>query len=772
MQQDHQVIASQERHLNDYLAVILRRWKIALAVFLIVFLGVAYYTLRIKPVYEASTTLLVEGGGKLNLGLGLTTDLTTNAGPAVETRVEIIKSRSIAEQVTRRLNLNWQPSESSKGLDFNLAEFSETANRAGYKVELTGPDSFAVKDLQGRVVGEGRVGVPMKGDGVGLLLSNLRGKRGDGFKLQPVPLEGVVGGLMSGIKGKEIGTTGIIRLTFADTDAVRARTILNTFAQVYLENTLDSKSREASKSLEFLEQQLVRVQKDLETTENNLHTYKNAEDIFSLDTEAQLILEKLTAIDQQRSELDLKRKQVEFNVASLRDSIRKGKSYYPIDREGAGLADRIDDRAVQKKKLQTEFTNAHPAVSSVQEEIDELQTRYLDFYDANIRNLANQQGAVLKRQFSVEGELRGLPLKERELVRLMRLNKINETIYMFLVQKHEEARIAKAGTVSNVSVIDAAITPRTPIKPNKQKNILLGFLIGAMLAMGSALFAEYLDDTIKDAEDAKRAVGLPLLAVIPYISRRKMPREGAVLTTLLEPKSPVAEAFRSLRTSLHFSAVNRDKKVILLTSTFPGEGKSTVSANLANTLSQSGAQVLIIDCDLRRSTLHEKFGHSKVPGLAELLTGDATFSTARHNLGIRGLDLISAGTTPPNPSELLGSEAMRKFIEGHRENYDHIIIDAPPVLAVTDAPVLTAMCDMVLVVMEAGRVPLKAAKRMREMLATVQAPVSGLVINDKSRLGESYGYYGRDGYGYCDSDSGNNGKPWWKRIVKKTGSKG
>ena len=181
---------------------------------------------------------------------------------------------------------------------------------------------------------------------------------------------------------------------------------------------------------------------------------------------------------------------------------------------------------------------------------------------------------------------------------------------------------------------------------------------------------------------------------------------------------------------------------------------------------------------MRRSSLHEKFGHSKTPGLTEILTGDAAFDKAKHNTGIPGLDLISAGTTPPNPSELLGSDAMRRFLLAQRENYDFIIIDAPPVLAVTDAPVLATISDIVILIMEAGRVPLKAAQHVRETLATLQASVAGLIINDKTGKGESYGYYGSryyrygKGYGYGYGYGQDYGYGYYsdeeKRPIRKT----
>jgi tyrosine-protein kinase Etk/Wzc len=194
---------------------------------------------------------------------------------------------------------------------------------------------------------------------------------------------------------------------------------------------------------------------------------------------------------------------------------------------------------------------------------------------------------------------------------------------------------------------------------------------------------------------------------------------------------------------------------LLVTSTFPGEGKSTVSTNLSCILSQTGARVVVVDCDLRRSTLHEKFALKKEPGLTNLLAGDSPLEQVIKHTPIPNLDFISAGVTPPNPAELLGSREMADLVAVLRSKYDTVLIDAPPVLAVTDAPLLTAVADLVMVVIEAGRVPVKAARQMRETLLSVSAPVAGMIINDKSGKGrEGYGYgsyggkYGYYGYGY------------------------
>jgi tyrosine-protein kinase Etk/Wzc len=227
-----------------------------------------------------------------------------------------------------------------------------------------------------------------------------------------------------------------------------------------------------------------------------------------------------------------------------------------------------------------------------------------------------------------------------------------------------------------------------------------------------------------------------------------------------DPKSTASEAFRALRTALHFSSLKKQKQVMLITSSFSGEGKSTIACNLAITLAHTGVRVLIIDCDLRRSTLHTQFGFERGEGLTELLAGDLLPSAALKPTSIEGLDLLRAGTIPPNPAELLGSEMMGRFIEEMRAIYAYIIIDAPPVLAVTDAPVLSALADLVLIVLETGKVPAKAAKRTKETLLAVSAPLAGIVISDRKFQSAGYGYGYRFGYGY--GLEAEQTKPWWK----------
>ena len=698
----------EEINIFEYIAVILRRRKTFAWGFLTVFILAILYTFLMKPVYEASSMLHVKDEKSKAGILGELSLSTTNP---VNTEIEILKSRTNAENVVQRLHLNWGISKKSEGLTFSLLEFKSDAEEPKYKIELTGAETYKVTDDDGKTVGEGKSGVLMQKEGFRLLLDNIKGEVGNSFRVELLSADQIVQKLREEIKASEAGRlTSIIKVSYQNTDPVLARDVVNTLVQSYLEQSVGFKSEEAGRAVGFVEEQLDALRGELDKAEKNLQTYKSASGVMMLDSEAEALIQQIAQKEKASAELE-----------------------------------------VQKRALLTEYTDAHPAV----------------------RNINRQQEAIRKQLASYEAHIKTMPQAERDLAKLTRISKVNADIYTFLLQKHEEARIAQASTLSNINIVDPAITPEKPVKPKKKQYLLLGLLLALGLGIGLAFLQEYLDDTIKSADEAKRVMGFPLLAIIPHISAFEGQNKSAknMIITQHEPKSAVSEAFRALRTSLHFSGINKENKIILITSSFPQEGKSIVSSNLSSVIAQTKARVLIIDCDLRRSSLHEKFGHSKTPGLSEILTGDITFAKAIHDTGIDGLDLISAGTNPPNPSELLGSEAMRQLITTQRKNYDYIVIDAPPVMAVSDAPVLTSVCDLVVLVVEAGRVPIKIAQRMREMLSTIKAPVAGIVFNDKSGKGETYEYYGSRyygkgyGYGYYSDENGNGKNK--SSIIKK-----
>lgn len=749
-----------EIHLQDYINVILRRKTTFAAAFLAVVAAVLLYTFAVPPSYESTATLFVKDDkGKV----GQMGDLLLNAAAPVDSELEILKSRSNAEKVVARLHLNRNIDRRSDGMGFRLLEFDSTAKEPVYRVQLMDGASYRLKDDDGNLVGEGRSGVLLRGKGVTLLLDDLRGKSGDSFRVALLPFNKTVTELRKRIKAVEVGKkTNVISVTYRDRDPGMARDVVNALVQAYLDQGVAIKAEEATRTIGFVEEQLQGIREELERAEQNLETYKSATGVIHLDNEAASLIKTLTDAERRKTEATLQRKQVEFALDSLKNARSRGGIYSPAllrdDPLVAGMASRLAELEVQKKGLLSESTESHPAVRAVQAQIDEIQRKIQSTYETSLKSIGSQEQEISREISGHDAQLKRLPVAERDLARLMRLSKVNADIYTFLLQKHEEARIAKASTISNINVVDPAIAADEPVSPKKRKNLLLGVIVGFMAGIGLCFFREYLDDTLKDPEHVKRTLALPILTVIPFISGSDADT-GMVSHRM--PRSPASEAFRLLRTGLHFCGVRKVKKVILVTSTFPGEGKSTVASNLAITLVQSGAKVLVVDCDLRRPTLHEKFDQPRGTGLSEVLVGDIAAANAIRPTSIEGLHLLQSGAHPPNPAELLGSEAMDRFVAEMRELYGHVILDAPPILAVTDAPLLTQISDLVVLVLEAGRVPLKAALRTREMLFAAAAPVAGIVVSDKDANATAYGYGYGYGYGYASEQEGK--KPWWRR---------
>lgn len=767
---------SEEVHLQDYFNVLYRRRRFALATFLTIVALVALYTFMSRPVFEASATLHVQDekvkGGDLLGDLGLSRE------NPIETEVEILKSRTNAEEVVRRLNLNWQVEDLDDDLSFSLLEFDSQAEEPEYRITVTGPERFTVRGKGWEKPLPGEVGKPFRENQVVLLFDELAGPSGAGFDLFLRPFNNTVRSLRSQVQASEVGKgTNIIRLSYQHTDPRRASQIVNTLATVYLDRNVVLKTEEARKSVEFIEQQLEEVRGLLDAAEQSLQDFKRDTGIVRLDTEAEQLIERLTRADTEKNAVKLALRQAEFAIRALEEAIREGKAYAPSslldDPVLAELARELARLEVERRGLMTEFTSDHPKVREVSSQIAAAQKRMLATYRSLQRGLSLSVRDLEQEIEQFEQELKKLPEAEQQLVRLTRLATVNADIYTFLLQKHEEARIARAATISSINIIDPAIVPDQPVKPNKKKNLLLALIVGAMAGIGIAFFIEYLDDTVKDAETAKKILGVPMLSVIPFIGLKEENGEGATgeikrtLITHLEPRSAAAEAFRTLRTGIHFSTLDEDHRVLLVTSSFPGEGKTTVSANLAETMAKTGSRVLLVGCDLRRPSLHTIFDRPRSPGLTEVLIGDVEIDAAVHKTGINHLDFISAGLTPPNPAELVGSSRMANILDQLKSEYDTILLDAPPLLAVTDAALLSEFADQAIVVLEAGRVQVRALQRVKELLGTLQVKVAGLVLNDKSGKGmEYYSYYrdryskyGYGRYGYYSSGYGQESQP-------------
>jgi tyrosine-protein kinase Etk/Wzc len=743
------MISEEGVHLLDYVNVVLRRWKIALLVFVLVAGGVAVKTYLTRPVYEAYATLEVRKNPKG----GMLKGLLIEEDNSLAADIELLSSRSMAEEVVRRLHLDWHVVDPPEGIKVTVKELKLPWEAHSFILELTASDAYRLLTPGGETAVAGKSGELVVAGNARLQLEVEGGRAGDRLRLERLPLHQVAGEVIRDIRAVEAGRgTNILRLSFQSTDPARARDIVNTLAQVYRDQSVAAKTREAGKTVDFINNQLDSLKTTLDQTEQALQEYKIESGLATLGPEGTSLVEKLVGLEQQKADLTLARKRLELAVRTVRQAMRDGQAVNLPRTEGVPLAQelgaRLTELQAEKKTLLTEFTPAHPAVISVDQQIRKTREALLTAYEAGLENLELEVRDLDSKIAGYDRQLGEIPKAELELAKRTRVNQVNAELYTFLLQKQQETRIAQASTLSNVEIIDPAFTPRKPVKPNKKKDLALGLVLGLMLGAGAAFFLDYLDDTVKDADQVRDQLGLPVLGIIPRIVA-DADDPTAMLVGRLAPKSAPVEAFRALRTGLHFAAARDRRKVLMVTSSFPNEGKTTLSANLAVVLAQTGARVLLLGCDLRRPGLYDMFETANVPGLSDLLVTSAKDYVRR----IPGttLDLISAGTVPPNPAELLGSDRMKKFLDFVRERYDHVVIDAPPVLPVTDAQVLASLVDDVLVVLEPCRVPRKAARRMIETLRAVDANVLGVAMNDKSGKGfkyyGNYGYYGHKYYG-------------------------
>jgi capsular exopolysaccharide synthesis family protein len=314
--------------------------------------------------------------------------------------------------------------------------------------------------------------------------------------------------------------------------------------------------------------------------------------------------------------------------------------------------------------------------------------------------------------------------------------------YASLLQSYEQVRVAEAQTTSNVVQVEPAVAPEFPIRPRVLLNTVLAAFIGFALSLGGILLIDIFDDSLRNPEDITRQLGLPILGLII-----RHDTNGHKPISILEPRSPVVEAFRSLRTSLQFASVDTPLRTLLITSPSPGEGKSTISTNLAIVLAQSGRSVMLFDADLRRPRIHKVFGLTNRTGLTNLFMGDETdVSNVMRSGGVDRFTVVTTGVLPPNPAELMGSEKMASIIRSAKEIADVVVIDSPPVLAVTDSVSLAPKVDGVLLIIKPGVTNMAAARQSVEQLRRVGAKLLGVVLNEVDISRSKYAYYQYKGY--------------------------
>lgn len=585
----------------------------------------------------------------------------------------------------------------------------------------------------------------------------------------------MIGKVRGNLTVRAVPGTRIIELRYLNPDPKLAAEIVNAIIATYTEQNFKTKFEATMQTSEWLQRQLADLQMKVEASQEKLVRYQKENGILGIDEKQNIITSKLDELNKELTEAEGQRiqKEAAYRMASSgQDSIAD-----PNGPNGTleKLREKHHELQSQLAHLGTTLGPNYPKVVEVRNELKQVEVAIRQETQRAIEKQKSEYLAAMQREKllraafeSQKQEANRLNEKAIDYTILKRDLDSNRQLYEGLLQRLKEAGVSASLRSNNVRIVDSARVPLFASKPNVSRNIGLAFFFSLFSGLALAFLLEHLDNTVRTPEHVEATARLMALAVIPMnrhnlhgTGRRRLGQKeakGGALqkqdptpVTLSRPKSEVAEAYRALRTSVLMSGLGAAPKVILVTSPLPQEGKTTTSVNVAVVLAQRGSRVLLIDADMRRPNIHKRLKVSNATGLSSVLTGGATLQSAiQQSTNVQNLWVMPAGSVPPHPAELLGSEFMRQLVQDCSQEYDHIVIDTPPCLSVSDAAVASAYADTVLLVIRAGKTTKQALRRTSDLLLRLNAKVAGVVLNGFD-LSSPDNYYYYSYYGYSDA---------------------
>jgi capsular exopolysaccharide synthesis family protein len=562
--------------------------------------------------------------------------------------------------------------------------------------------------------------------------------------------------------------TRLIDVTLSDTNPQVAAKIVNVFVDTFVLSNLEKKTETNANAGDFLQKRVAELQSQIREGEERLVNYAKDHQILSLDGNQNTVVERLVGLNSQLLQAENDRKQAE---AELRAAQAPGAAAALTTKgDKNDLQDKLAALRQKRAELLVENTEQWPEVKEIDQQIANAE-KQLNDSNRNaattlLTNLNTKYQQALEREKSIRkafDEQRGETVTQNESAINYRIIQqeveTNKQLLDGLLQRSKENDVVLAGTPNNISVVDYALAPRWPIAPQRSRNIVLAFFLGLAGGVGLAIFLEYMNDSLRSTEDVHKWLRLPAIGVIPAIANGSKRRalvslngngngNGHATAELLldgKKRSPLAESYRHLRTSVLLSSAGHPPNTLLITSCMPAEGKTTTAVNAALSLAQTGAKVLIIDADMRRPRLHSIFGLENRRGLSTILSSEFTAEQVKSliNEHKSGLHILTSGALPPNPAELIGSEQMRKLLTTLQPQYNQIVIDSPPIGSFTDGVLAATMVDGVLLVVHSGKTSRAVCRRARQVLQDVGAKIFGVVLNRvNAREHDYYHYYG------------------------------
>ncbi len=542
----------------------------------------------------------------------------------------------------------------------------------------------------------------------------------------------------------QVRNSELVRISVDYKDPDIAAAAANTVSDSVVEFDLNARRRLATAAREFLSKQRDLASQKLEASQAALVTFKSRNQQVALTEETTLNLQQLASLKRQVLDVRLQQREARARMqASGAGLARLDGGAAPQGTVINSLQSQLDALEIELAGERQQFTPSHPAVKSTEAKIAETRNRLSAEIARSQTALDTREQTLSTSVTALEHKLRSVPGQEAELARLVLDVKEAQQSYELFLEKFQEAQIAEGSIGSAVRVVDVAKPPRIPVWPRWRLNMIVGAVLGLMLGVTASIVSEQLDDTVHSSEEVERVLGAPVLGTAPMLpardGKRGWRRNPPPLISQFGWGSVPAETFRVLRTHVLASMPRAGSKCLLITSALPREGKSTVAANLAITLAQTGCHVLLVDCDLRRPAIGSLFPEAQSQGLSALLAGQVTVDRVVRPTAQPHLSCVTSGSAVPNPAELLDANTMAQFITEARAQADVIVLDSPAVLPVTDAQLLGGHADAVLVVVRMGQTERRALVALRQRLERVGMRVLGVVLNNVAP-GEQDGY--------------------------------
>ncbi|MGI1581482.1 polysaccharide biosynthesis tyrosine autokinase [Raoultella ornithinolytica] len=673
------------------------------------------YAIFATPIYQADALIQVEQK-QANAILSNLSQMLPDSQPQSAPEIALIQSRMILGKTVDDLNLQARVKQKyfpilGRGFARLAGDKPGTISISRLYIPGNGEDepkiSLIVKDKNNFTVQSddltinGKVGELIDEEGISLKVNEIDAKPGTQFVIGYVSRLKAITDLQEGLSVVDLGKdTGILTLSLTGDDSVLVERIINSISENYLAQNIARQAAQDAKSLEFLSKQLPLVRSDLDQAEDKLNQYRRQSDSVDLSLEAKSVLDQIVNVDNQLNELTFR----ESEISQL-------------------------------------YTKEHPTYKALMEKRKTLQ----------------EEKAKLNKRVSA------MPETQQEILRLSRDVESGRAVYMQLLNRQQELNIAKSSAIGNVRIIDNAVTQPKPVKPKKVLIVMIGIILGVVSSAGIVLLRVFLRRGIETPEQLED-IGINVYASIPVaetFTKSVVLRKGwskkpvdqiQGFLAVDNPADLAIEAIRGLRTSLHFAMMEARNNVLMISGASPNAGKTFVSSNLAAVISQTGKKVLFIDTDMRKGYTHKLFKESNTNGLSDILSGKIDISKGIKKISSAGFDYISRGMAPPNPAELLMHRRFDELLNWASANYDIVVLDTPPILAVTDAAVIGNYAGTTLLV---ARFELNTAKEIEVSVKRFEqagVSVKGCILNGVIKKASSYYGYGYNHYGYSYTD--------------------